>query len=77
VDFSNEQVDFIFNRDIMINEAQVIQDIRNSVGILSEETLIANHPYVTDVKAELDRKASERDEAMPKSTFNGLLGEGE
>jgi SPP1 family phage portal protein len=75
VDFSNEQVDFIFNRDIMINEAQVIQDIRNSVGILSEETLIANHPYVTDVKAELDRKASERDEVMPKSTFHGLLGE--
>ncbi|WP_019123803.1 phage portal protein [Brevibacillus massiliensis] len=75
VDYSSENVDFIFNRDIMINESQVIQDIKNSMGILSEETLIANHPYVTDVQAELDRKSSERDEEMPRSTFNGLRGE--
>lgn len=75
VDYSGESVDFIFNRDIMINESQVIEDIKNSMGILSEETLVANHPYVTDVQAELDRKSSERDKEMPRSTFNGLRGE--
>lgn len=72
VDYSGGNVDFIFNRDVMFNESQVIADIKNSMGILSEETLIANHPYVTDVQAELERKASEREEDMPTDTFGGL-----
>ncbi len=55
VDYSKEQVDFIFNRDMIINEAQVIEDIKNSVGILSQETLVAQHPYVTDAQKELER----------------------
>lgn len=74
-DYSNEQVDFIFNRDMIVNESQVIEDIKNSMGILSEETLIANHPYVTDVQAEMDRKSSEREEEVPRNTFNGLRDE--
>lgn len=61
VDYSSEQVDFIFNRDIMINESRVIGDIKNSLGILSEETLIANHPYVTNVQEEMDRLEKQRD----------------
>ncbi|WP_052330053.1 phage portal protein [Thermicanus aegyptius] len=63
-DFSNETVEFIFNRDIIISESDVISDIRNSVGILSEETLIANHPFVTDVQAELERIRRERNTDM-------------
>lgn len=54
-DFSFESVDFIFNRDMIVNESQVITDIRNSVGILSQETLVAQHPYVTDAQKELER----------------------
>lgn len=64
-DFSNETVEFIFNRDIIISESDVIADIRNSVGILSEETLIANHPYVTNVELEIDRIRKERENAIP------------
>lgn len=76
VDYSSEQVDFIFNRDIMINETQVIEDIKNSVGLLSEETLIANHPYVTDVNAEKKRKEVEKERSMQEfDTYNGLADE--
>ncbi|MTI56145.1 phage portal protein [Geosporobacter ferrireducens] len=64
IDYSEEAVDFIFNRDILINESNVITDIKNSVGILSDETLIANHPYVTDVKEELERIKKQRKENM-------------
>lgn len=75
IDYSTEQVDFIFNRDIMINESQVIEDIKNSVGILSDETLLANHPYVTDVQTELDRKEGEREQSARDNDPYGALGQ--
>lgn len=76
VDYSGGNVDFIFNRDVMFNESQVIADIKNSMGILSEETLIANHPYVTDVQAEMDRKAEEERRSAPAlETYPGLGSE--
>lgn len=75
-DYSNEQVDFIFNRDMIVNESQVIEDIKNSAGILSDETLIANHPYVTDVQAELGRIAREKEEKLQEyNPYGGLNGE--
>lgn len=55
-------VEWIFNRDNIVSESSVINDIRNSVGILSEETLIEQHPYVKDVQLEIDRKKKERKE---------------
>jgi SPP1 family phage portal protein len=63
-DFANEDVEFVFNRDILINETDAITNIRNSVGILSDETLIAQHPWVTDVQEELERIRKQREEDM-------------
>ena len=62
--FESVPVDIIFNKDTIINESQVIQDIKNSVGILSEETLIANHPWVENVQAEIERVKQESNEKM-------------
>lgn len=62
-DFFNEPVKIIFNRDIMINETQVIEDIAKSVGILSNETLVAQHPYIDDPKREMDRIKTEKEQA--------------
>ena len=69
-DFSGEKVEFIFNRDILINENDAITNIRNSVGILSEETLVAQHPWVTDVREELERIRREREGSS--ETYGGL-----
>ena len=63
-DFSNEDVEIIFNRDMMVNESQIIVDINNSSAILSKKTCISQHPYVTDVEAELEQIKSEQDEAI-------------
>lgn len=71
-DFSNEPVEFIFNRDIIINETDTITNAKNSVGIISEETIIANHPWVTDPKAELERIQKERE--MEMTRFDGGYG---
>lgn len=62
-DFTNEEVDVIFNRDMMVNESQIIADINNSPD-LSKKTRIANHPWIDDVDAELELIKQEQDEAM-------------
>lgn len=63
-DFENEDWDIIFNRDIMISESEVINDIKNSVGILSDETLIAQHPWVDDPEDELKRVKKQKEADM-------------
>lgn len=63
-DFTNEDIEVIFNRDMMVNESQVITDINNSSAILSKKTCISQHPYVTDVDAELEQIEKEQAEAM-------------
>ena len=64
-DFSGEDVTIIFNRDVLINEGEVIQNCKDSVGILSDETIVANHPWVDDPAAEMkrleDQKQKEQD----------------
>lgn len=75
VDYSDEQVDFIFNRDIIINESDVINMARNSVGILSDETIIANHPWVTNIQSELERIEAQRQRDI--SAFEGYQGFGD
>ena len=52
-------VEFVFNRDILINEAEAIEDCRNSEGVISRETIVANHPWTKDTKEELARLKKE------------------
>lgn len=54
-DFEGEPVEVIFNRDMLISESDIINNIRGSIGILSDETLVAQHPWVDDVPDELKR----------------------
>ena len=66
-DFEGEEVNIIFNRDILINESEAIDNCAKSVGILSDETIIGMHPWVDDVQKEMDRleeqKQKEKEEA--------------
>lgn len=75
IDFSEETVNFLFNRDIVINESQVITDAKNSVGIVSDETILANHPWVTNTKEEIKRKADEEKAALKDMEDYGLQGD--
>lgn len=63
-DFTGENVEIIFNRDMMVNDSQIIQDLNNSASILSMRTLISLHPWVNDVDAELELKKQEQQEAL-------------
>jgi hypothetical protein len=63
-DFRNEKVDVIFNRNMMFNETEAIDNCVKSVGLLSDETIVAQHPWVNDVKGELERKKEEKQENL-------------
>lgn len=51
---SEEEISIVFNRDIQINETEAITNCQNSEGVISKETIISNHPWVTSVDEELE-----------------------
>lgn len=59
-DWSDEYVEFTFNRNTRTNEGETIDNIRKSVGIVSNRTLLTQHPYVDDVDEELQNLAEEQ-----------------
>ena len=67
-------LEVIFDRDVLVNEGQTIENIAKSVGIISEETLVSMHPFVVDPKAELERMKKEKEEKInqyPEAFGNG------
>lgn len=54
--FEEKQIELVFNRDFIINETEAIENCVKSSDILSEETILLQHPWVNDVKGELERK---------------------
>lgn len=70
-DFSKDDVVFVFNRDMMMDEGQVIQNVRTSVGILSRRTLVAQHPWTVDVEEELQRLEEEERKATEYPEIEG------
>ncbi|NFA98016.1 phage portal protein [Clostridium botulinum] len=63
-DYTGENVEFIFNRDTLINEIDSINNCQNSVGIISDETIVANHPWATKDELEKIKKQKEERESM-------------
>ena len=61
-DFFSEQVEIIFNRDILINETEAIENCSKSMGILSDETIIGQHPWIDDPKKEMERLKKQKEE---------------
>jgi SPP1 family phage portal protein len=76
-DFEGEDVEIIFNRDILISEGEVIDNCQKSVGVLSDETIVANHPWVDDPQAELERLKKQKEEAMEQfdPSFNPAMNQ--
>lgn len=77
-DFTNEEVAIIFNRDILINESESIDNCKKSVGILSNETIISQHPWISDVDKELQRLKDEKQESIDDyaNAFNSVAPSG-
>lgn len=68
--FENEQVEIKFNRDILMNESEYITNCQNSVGIISDETIISKHPWVNDPKQEMERIEKQKENNESLSQYN-------
>ncbi len=75
-DFENEEITVIFNRDMLMNESEIIDNVNKSTEVISMETAIANHPWVDDPQKELERINKEKQENMEQygNAFNPLNG---
>lgn len=70
--FFNEDVKIIFNKNILINESELIDNCIKSLNVISEETVIAKHPWVEDSIKELKRiKKSKEKQYEEKTNGNG------
>jgi SPP1 family phage portal protein len=69
-DFSKSQATVRFNRDMLLNTGEAIDNCRNSEGLLSTRTILANHPFVSDVDAELEAIKQEKAESIDTMGFN-------
>lgn len=56
---SREKVEIIFNKDMIINETDIINNCNASRGLISTDTILANHPWVKDIQDEKEKLAKE------------------
>jgi len=65
-EYDPKTLEFTFNKNIIINEQEKIQNLKNSVGMISEETIVSEHPYVKDPQKEIEKVRQERELTLPE-----------
>lgn len=58
--FERDSVKVTFNRSFIVNTKEQIVNCQNSIGMISAETMLANHPFVQDVDFEKERIEEEK-----------------
>jgi len=69
---SDEEIEIVFNRDIQINETEAITNCSNSKSVISGKTIIANHPWVTNLDDEI-KQIEEENKSQETDMFNDDL----
>lgn len=64
-EYEKIEVELVFNRDMAINETEMIQNCNVSKGTISDETILSHHPFVSDVKDELERLTEQKKSSEP------------
>lgn len=59
----------VFNRNMLINESEAIDNCLKSAGMLSQRTILSKNPWVSDVDEELERLKEQE-----KDIYNESLG---
>ena len=68
-DFDWRSIDIIFTRNVPSNDTDIANVINTLSGIVSEETLLAQIPFVDDVEAELERVRQEKENEKQNNPF--------
>ena len=62
--YFGEKVRVIFDRDILINETEAIDNCIKSRDVISNETIVRQHPWISDPEEELERIHEEKLQAV-------------
>lgn len=63
-DFFSEKVKIIFNRDMLMNESEIMDTLTKAGVKISNRTLLSQVPFIDDVDAELERIEEETQKSM-------------
>ena len=62
--FTEQDFSIVFNMDLPVNETDIINNAKNSKGLISDKTIKENHPWVDDVEEEERRMEEEAKKKM-------------
>lgn len=74
--YDSALVDVSINKNMITNDVEMVNMIQASKGIVSDKTLLARHPLVDDVNAELDELAAQEKQEIKKFADYQNLGDG-
>jgi len=72
--YDAKQITIIFNRSILINELEMSQIALTSKGVISDETLVAHHPWVDNPTDEIKRLDKQRESYVNLDNTGGNNG---
>lgn len=67
-----DSLEVVFNRDVLVNEAETITNCNQSSMLISLETVLSQHPWVTDVDKEMERIKKEKQESIEEE-YAGVM----
>ncbi|MGL5766028.1 MAG: phage portal protein [Sarcina sp.] len=71
----DDTIEIIFNRDITINEQEAITAAQSSMGVISQKTVVANHPWVTNLTEEMEQIEAEKPSLEDEYKIGGVVNE--
>ncbi|MDY5795468.1 MAG: phage portal protein [Fusobacterium gastrosuis] len=69
---TDEKLEVVFNRDVLVNEAETIVNCNQSSTLLSLETVLSQHPWVSNVEEELKKIKKQKQENI-EGEYAGVL----
>ena len=54
-DFYDIDYNIVYDNDSIINESETLQNLQLSKGLISSETIAANHPYTLNAETEYEQ----------------------
>lgn len=60
--YDSNDIKFIFDRSMIINEKEVVQMVNDSIDVISQKTALSHHPFVEDAEEEIKQIESDYNE---------------
>lgn len=73
VDYTDTKFEVVFKTNILIRESDKIEDVVNSMGVLSRESCVENHPWTKNKDIEMERIDRELQEAIEQANFMEVI----